>query len=90
MTHTIPTPRGPHSPESYTHLPFYRANSPSIKRKSSVRQSLTKSKFGDVLQSKTRTAQINEALCKILCHNVCVLIQSMHELNLKPKFYQAA
>jgi hypothetical protein len=33
----------------------------------------------------TRTAQIKEALCKILCHNICRLIQPMYELNLKPK-----
>jgi transposase len=48
---------------------------------------MIKSKFGDALRSKTRTAQINEALCKVLCHNICVLIQSMYELGLKPKFY---
>ena len=46
------------------------------------------SKFGNTLRSKTRTAQINEALCKILCHNICCLIQSMYELNLKPKFWK--
>lgn len=51
---------------------------------------LIKSKFGDAVRSKTRTAQINEVLCKALCHNIRCLIQSMHELNLKPKFYQAA
>jgi len=51
---------------------------------------MIKAKFGDALRSKTKTAQINEALCKILCHNICVLIQSMHELNLKPKFYAVA
>jgi transposase len=49
---------------------------------------MIKSKFGDSLRSKTRTAQINEALCKILCHNICCLIQSMYELNLKPKFWK--
>ena len=48
---------------------------------------MIKSKFGDGLRSKTRTAQINEALCKILCHNICCLIQSMYELNLRPKFW---
>jgi hypothetical protein len=48
---------------------------------------MIKSKFGDKLRSRTRTAQINEALCKILCHNICCLIQSMFELNLKPKFW---
>jgi transposase len=51
---------------------------------------MIKSKFGDSLRSKTRTAQINEALCKILCHNICCLIQSMFELNLKPKFWSVA
>jgi hypothetical protein len=49
---------------------------------------MIKSKFGDALRSKTKTAQINEALCKVLCHNIVVLIQSMYELNLKPKFWK--
>jgi hypothetical protein len=48
---------------------------------------MIKSKFGDALRSRTKTAQINEALCKVLCHNICCLIQSMYELNLKPKFW---
>jgi transposase len=51
---------------------------------------MIKAKFGNTLRSKTRTAQINEALCKVLCHNICCLIQSMFELNLKPKFWQVA
>jgi transposase len=51
---------------------------------------MIKAKFGDSLRSKTRTAQINEALCKILCHNICCLIQSMFELGLKPKFWSVA
>jgi hypothetical protein len=48
---------------------------------------MIKAKFGDSLRSRTKTAQINEALCKVLCHNICCLIQSMYELNLKPKFW---
>jgi transposase len=48
---------------------------------------MIKAKFGDALRSKTERAQVNEALCKILCHNICCLIQSMFELNLKPKFW---
>lgn len=43
-----------------------------------------KTKFGDRLRSKTRTAQINEALCKVLAHNLCCLIQSMYELGIEP------
>jgi hypothetical protein len=37
---------------------------------------MIKAKFGQRLRSKTMTAQINEALCKVLCHNLCVVIQS--------------
>jgi hypothetical protein len=51
---------------------------------------MIKAKFGNTLRSRTKTAQINEALCKVLCHNICCLIQSMFELNLKPKFWQVA
>jgi len=51
---------------------------------------MIKSKFGQRLRSKTLTAQINEALCKVLCHNLCVVIQSMHELNITPEFSNAA
>jgi transposase len=50
--------------------------------------SMIKAKFGDSLRSKTETAQVNEALCKILAHNICCLIQSMFELNIKPEFWQ--
>lgn len=50
---------------------------------------MIKSKFGDSLRSKTKTAQINEALCKVLCHNICCLIQSMYELKIKPEFWAA-
>jgi transposase len=51
---------------------------------------VVKSKFGQRLRSKSLTAQINEALCKVLCHNLCVVIQSMHELNITPEFSNAA
>ncbi|HZI19953.1 MAG TPA: transposase [Pyrinomonadaceae bacterium] len=49
---------------------------------------MIKAKFGDSVRSKTEQAQVNEALCKILCHNICCLIQSMYELKLKPKFWK--
>jgi hypothetical protein len=47
---------------------------------------MIKSKFGQRLWSKTLTAQIKEALCKILCHNLCVVIQSVHELGIDATF----
>jgi len=51
---------------------------------------MIKTKFGDRLRSKTRTAQINEALCKVLAHNLCCLIQSMYELGIEPNFWEEA
>jgi len=29
---------------------------------------------------------VNEVLCKIICHNICVVIQEMHELGIEPDF----
>jgi transposase len=50
--------------------------------------SMIKAKFGETLRSRTMTTQTNEALCKVLCHNICVVIQSMHELGIEPVFWQ--
>jgi hypothetical protein len=47
---------------------------------------MMKRKFGDSLRSKGDTAMVNEALCKILCHNLVVLIHEMHELGIEPMF----
>lgn len=49
--------------------------------------SMIKAKFGDGLRSKSDTAMVNEALCKVLCHNVCCLIQSHYELGVAVEFW---
>jgi hypothetical protein len=41
--------------------------------------SMVKRKFGDSLRSKTDVAMKNETLAKFICHNLCVVIQEMHE-----------
>jgi hypothetical protein len=46
-------------------------------------------KFGEMLRSRTTVAQTNEVLCKILCHNICCLIQSMCELDITPEFWES-
>jgi transposase len=48
--------------------------------------SMIKGKFGSALRSKSDTGQINEALCKVLAHNICVLVQAMHTFNIHPIF----
>jgi hypothetical protein len=47
---------------------------------------MIKTKFKDNLRSKSKTAQINELLLKILCHNICVVIQEILELGIKGEF----
>jgi hypothetical protein len=42
------------------------------------------------VRSKTDVAMTNEALCKVLCHNLCCLIQSMSELGIEAKFWRGA
>ena len=37
--------------------------------------SMIKAKFRDNVRSKTPVAMVNEVLCKLICHNICVLIQ---------------
>jgi transposase len=73
---------------------FYKFNEAEFKqhyhKRSNVETvfSMIKAKFGERLRSKTETSQINEALCKVLCHNLCCLIQSIYELGIEPTFWE--
>lgn len=51
---------------------------------------MIKAKFGSRIRSKTPIAQTNEVLCKILCHNLCVLVQSTYELGIQTAFWKEA
>ena len=48
--------------------------------------SMIKAKFGERLRCKAERAQVNEALCKVLCHNVCCVIHSVYELGVEVEF----
>ena len=52
--------------------------------------SMMKAKFGDSVLSKSETGQVNEVLCKVLAHNICVVIAAMHELGVEPRFAASA
>ena len=47
---------------------------------------MIKAKFGDKLRAKSDTAMVNEALIRVLCHNICVLIRAMYTLGITPVF----
>lgn len=50
--------------------------------------SMMKRKFGSNVRTRNSIAQENEVLCKALCHNICVLIQEMFELDIKVDFQE--
>jgi transposase len=52
--------------------------------------SMIKAKFGERLCSKSVVAQTNEVLCKVLCHNLCCVIQSIYELGIEPNFWDVS
>jgi len=49
--------------------------------------SMIKAKFRDHVRSRHETAMKNEALAKILCHNLCCVIQSTCELGIEATFW---
>jgi transposase len=55
-------------------------------RRSNVESTFSsiKRKFGGSVRSKLFVAQVNEILCKVLCHNLSVLVHAMHELGVEP------
>jgi len=79
-TNSVPDSRGSYGPKSELWSRMYHLS------QAVQRIHMIKSKLGQRLRSRTLTAQINEALCKVLCHNLCVVIQSVHELGIETNF----
>ena len=48
--------------------------------------SAIKRKFGESLRSKTELAMTNEALAKVVAHNITCVIRAMYELGINPEF----
>ena len=40
--------------------------------------SMIKERFGQSLFSKSRAGQVNEAICKVLCHNLVEVSRALH------------
>ena len=47
---------------------------------------MIKSKFSDHVRSKTDTACVNEIYLKLICHNLCCVIQETFELGIQANF----
>ena len=50
--------------------------------------SAIKRKFSDHVRSRTDVAKVNEALAKLVCHNLCCVILSQCELGIEAEFWQ--
>jgi len=50
--------------------------------------SMIKSRFGDLTSIKNEIGAKNDILCKVLCHNLCVLCQELLLLNVDIDFAQ--
>ena len=48
--------------------------------------SMIEARFGKFVMTKNKTSQINEILCKILCLNICILIQEIFLSNINVDF----
>lgn len=42
-------------------------------------------RFEDYVLGRLKPAMGNEMLCKVICHNLCVLITSIYELGVEPE-----
>ena len=51
---------------------------------------MIKSKFGGAVRSKLTTAQINEVLCKVLCHNLACIVHAITEFGIEADFAKPA
>lgn len=71
---------------------FYKFNAAEFARHYHKRSnsestfSMIKAKFNERIRSQGKTAQINEVLCKVLCHNLCCVVQSVYELGIEADF----
>ncbi len=64
----------------YNHYEFMKA----YHKRSNVESTMNmiKTKFDPFVRSKREESQKTEVLTKVLCHNICVLIQEMYETKI--------
>ena len=73
---------------------FFKNNNAEFMKKYHLRSNaesgmrMIKSRFGDLTLMKDETGSINDVLCKVLCHNLCVLCQELFLLGIDFDFAQ--
>jgi hypothetical protein len=87
-----PAPKGRHKPLAHACSPLLLVGVVFLSRyhlQSNIEStfSMIKRKFGDSVRSKTDVATKNEVLARLVCHNICCLIQAMYENGVDPAFW---
>ena len=73
---------------------FFKNNNELFMKKYHLRSnaesgfSMIKSRFGDLTSIKNEVGAKNDILCKVLCHNLCVLCQELLLLDVDINFAQ--
>ena len=73
---------------------FFKQNNELFMKKYHLRSNaesgfmMIKSRFGDLTQMRNPIGAKNDVLAKVLCHNLCVLVQEIFNLNLEFSFAQ--
>jgi hypothetical protein len=49
--------------------------------------SMVKAKFGDTVRARADVAMRNEALAKLVCHNIACLVSGIYQLGIEPTFW---
>lgn len=76
----------------YNMYQFFKHNQEEFMKRYHLRSNsetgfwMIKQRFGDIIKTKTDQSQENEILCKVLCHNICVLIQEMFLMDVQIDF----
>lgn len=89
-------PRKRHSGIWQVMYHFFKTNNQLFMKKYHLRSNaesgfqMIKQRFGDITNMINPTGQQNDIMCKILCHNLCVLVQELFLLNIDFDFAQLA
>jgi transposase len=88
-TNTVSNPNSPMWNRLFHYFSFHRDQFlTAYHQRSNVESTFSaiKRKFGDQIRSKSKVAQRNEALLKVLCHNIVCVIHEIHESGAAASF----
>jgi len=84
-SNSVPMSNSPHWRKMWAHFSLRSEDFLNhYHRRSNVETTMwmLKSKFGAAVRSKSQTAQVNEVLCKVICHNLACIVHAIAEFGI--------